>query len=66
MSGILSFVSLFISIFGTVFGILNGHRIRSSCCGARSSLEVQDITPKKTTALIDNDAHFSDTCAIPA
>ena len=60
-TSILSFVALATSIVGTIFGILNGHRIRSNCCGRNASLEIQDITPKKLKEqLIDNDAHFSD------
>ena len=66
MSAILSFVSIFISVFGTIFGILNGHRIRSTCCGKKSSLEIGDVTPKKNQPLVDNDAHFSDSCDIPS
>jgi hypothetical protein len=64
-SSILSFVSITLSVLGTVFGLLNGHRIRSNCCGRKSSLEIDDITPKKTQHLIDKDAHFSDTIVIP-
>lgn len=65
-SSILSFVSITLSVLGTVLGLLNGHRIRSNCCGRKSSLEIDNITPKKTQPLIDNDAHFSDTIHIPA
>ncbi len=64
-TAIMSIVSLAISIFGTVFGMLNGHRIRSTCCGQRSSLEVSDITPKKTAPLVEDDAHFTDQITIP-
>jgi len=65
-SAILSYVSIFISVFGTVFGFLNGHRIRSTCCGQRSSLEIADLTPKKSEALIDDDAHPFDKVPIPS
>ena len=65
-SMILSFVSITLSVLGTVFGILNGHRIRSNCCGRKSSLEIDNITPKKLKeGLLDNDAHFSDTINLP-
>ena len=53
-TAILSVVSIALSVFGTVFGLLNGHRITSSCCGKRSSLEVTDVTPKNNEPLIDS------------
>jgi hypothetical protein len=56
-STILSFVSITLSVLGTVIGLLNGHRIRSNCCGRKSSLEIEDITPKKLKqGLIDNES----------
>jgi hypothetical protein len=63
-TAILSIVSISLSVFGTVFGLLNGHRISSSCCGRKSSLSVEDVTPKNSQPLID-DAHPLDKVAIP-
>jgi len=63
-TAVLSIVSISLSVFGTVFGLLNGHRISSSCCGRKSSLSVEDVTPKNSHPLID-DAHPFDKVPIP-
>ncbi len=63
-TAILSIVSIALSVFGTVFGLLNGHRVTSSCCGRKSSLSVEDVTPKNNTSLLD-DAHPFDKVPIP-
>jgi len=65
-NSIVAFLALGASIVASVFGVLNGHRIRSNCCGRKSSLEVEDITPKKLKEALLDDAHPFDSCPIPS